>query len=443
MKIYREDAVASVIVFIVALPLCLGVALASGGTPEAGLITAVVGGIVCGMLSGAPLVVAGPAAGLSAFVYQLIQQHGIAGLAVITILAGIFQFSMGLLKLGKVFTLVPKSILEGMLSVIGFIIATYQVHVLLGQSSPSSVVVAIKTLPEALQKVYWPILLCGVLAIGIQLAWSKMPKMVAWIPGALPAVVVATLLSLLWEMPRVQIAESVDAFLATAKSVNFEVLSANVVGVTFAALGLAVVASAETLLTAIAIDGLASQRNKQRPANLNRELVAHGFANSISGFVGGLPMTGVIVRSAVNVTSGARTRMSTMLHGIWILLFVLLFPVVLNSIPLTGLAAVLVVTGFKLLNVKEFVHVWKKSRWHGFLWALTFVSILVSDLLTGLIVSISVYAIVEIGKRQFKSEPIQQTIEIAKLNIKSSNMTSVPPRTASLRREAEAPRDLM
>lgn len=415
MKFYREDAVASVIVFIVALPLSLGVALASGGSPESGLITAVVGGVLCGLLSGAPFVVAGPAAGLSAFVYQLIQQHGIETLAVITVLAGLFQFSMGLLRFGKLFTFVPKAILEGMLSVIGFIIATYQIHVLLGQSTPSTTLTAISTLTVAINNVYWPILVCGSLAVAIQLLWYKMPKSITWIPGALPAVIAATLLSLIWDMPRVQIADSVDAFLASAKIVNLDLITANLNGIIIAALGLAIVASAETLLTAIAVDGLVGNKiinQKPKPANLNRELIAHGVSNSVSGLVGGLPMTGVIVRSAVNVNSGARTRVATILHGVWILLFVLLLPNVLKSIPLTGLAAVLVVTGFKLLNIKEYIHVWKNSAWQGALWTLTFISILVTDLLTGLIISISVYVFAKMATNLFSTLQARKLVKV-------------------------------
>lgn len=396
MKHFREDIIASLIVFIVALPLSLGVALASGATPEAGLITAVIGGIVCGFMSGAPLVVAGPAAGLSAFVYQLIQQHGIATFAIITIFAGAIQFGMGIFKLGKVFKLVPKSILEGMLSVIGFIIATLQLHVLLGQSVPSSTLKAIAVLPTAIQSSYVPIVFCGGVAVAIQLLWNRLPKKISWVPGALPAVIVATLLSLLWEMPRVEISS-----LLPDQFPNFFNLNNNITGIVIASFGLAVVASAETLLTAIAIDGLA--KGKANPANLDKELLAHGVANSVSGIVGGLPMTGVIVRSAVNVSSGARTRLSTILHGVWILFFVLLFPAILNSIPLTALAAVLVVTGFKLLNVKEFIHVLKTSKLHGGLWALTFISILATDLLTGLIFSISTYVAVVFGTKVLQS----------------------------------------
>lgn len=394
MRLHKEDVIASLIVFIVALPLSLGVALASGASLEAGLVTAVLGGVLCGLLSGAPLVVAGPAAGLTALVYQLVQQYGIRGLAVITIIAGGLQFAMGLLKLGRFFSYVPRAILEGMLSVIGFIIAIYQVHVLLGQAVPSSIFKAFAELPKAVQNVYWPILLCGGIAVAIQLLWAKLPKQFSWIPGALPAVLVATALSLFWQMPRVQIADFVSHITTAFSAISTEPLWAMLPQFFMAAVGLAVVASAETLLTAIALDGVIAEKNKKnhRPADLNHELLAHGFANATSGFFGGLPMTGVIVRSAVNVSSGAKTRASTIFHGMWIALFVILAPGLLQKIPLTALAAVLVVTGFKLLNIKQFLRLFSQSKWQGSLWAFTFLAILSSDLLTGLCLGVGLYA---------------------------------------------------
>lgn len=414
MKIAKEDLLSSFIVFIVALPLSLGIALASGASLEAGIITAVLGGILCGLLSGAPLVVAGPAAGLTALVFQLVQQYGLKGLAIITIMAGIMQFLMGVFKLGRFFKLMPKAILEGMLSVIGFIIAIYQVHVLLGHKVPSSVVAAFTQLPQALLNLQWPIVFCGVLAVAIQLLWPRLPARFSWIPGALPAVIIATLVSLAWEMPRVQIANFIGHITGAISDFSLSSLFGISTKMLVSAFGLAIVASAETLLTAIALDGLIADRSgkKQKPAALDHDLLAHGFTNAVSGFLGGLPMTGVIVRSAVNVNSGAKTRWSTVFHGIWIALFVLFAPGLLQTIPLTALAAVLVVTGFKLLNASEFMKVLKHSRWQATLWAFTFMSILFTDLLTGLALGVLLFvggqslpalqAFRENGRRQAK-----------------------------------------
>ena len=392
MKLQREDIVSSFVVFIVALPLSLGVALASGASTEAGLITAVLGGVLCGLLSGAPLVVAGPAAGLTVFVYQLIQQHGIKGLALVTILAGVLQILMGALKLGRFFSYVPRSVLEGMLSAIGFIIACSQLHVLLGAGVPTSVSKSLLTLPESLQNVLWPIVFCGALAVAIQVSWNYLPKKFRWIPGALPAVIIATLLSLAWDMPRVKIADFFATIGETVSSHTIAPFLQNWWGLIVSALGLAIVASAETLLTAIALDGITTKRDgRPSKANLDRELLAHGTTNAACGFVGGLPLTGVIVRSAVNVNSGARTRLSTILHGLWIAVFVIFAPHVLQQIPLTALAAVLVVTGFKLLNIHEFRKLLAHSKPQAALWAVTFFGILFSDLLTGLGIGMSFY----------------------------------------------------
>lgn len=388
----KEDFLASLIVFIVALPLSLGISMASGMSAESGLITAIIGGMVCGLLSGAPMVVSGPAAGLAAFVFQLVQEHGIKGLAIITVVAGLIQILMGAFRMGKLFTYVPKAVLEGMLSVIGFIIASLQLHVLMGSPLPKSPIQAFTNMPETLRNIYIPILICGLVALIIQIYWGKVFKKLSWIPGALPAVIIVTALSLIWEMPRVQFGNFISGIIESMDSLSFSsIFQSGFWGLLLAALGLAVVASAETLLTAIAVDGLASKNDsKHIKSNLNQELLAQGVSNSLSGWLGGLPMTGVIVRSAVNVNAGAKTKWSTILHGLWIGLFVIFLPGVLQLIPLTALAAVLVITGVRLLNVKEFIHVIRKSRRQGFVWATTFCAIFLTDLLTGLIIGLVV-----------------------------------------------------
>lgn len=441
MKIHREDIISSFVVFIVALPLSLGIAMASGVSPAAGLITAILGGFLCGLFSGAPRVVAGPAAGLSAIIFQIVNEHGVKGLAVITVLAGMMQLSFGVFKLGKFFTYVPKSVLEGMLSVIGFIIAVYQLHVLFGSSVPKSIGQALTSMPQALLGAYWPIILCGAVAIAIQLAWPKMPLSLAWIPGALPAVIIATLLSLVWQMPRVEISDFVGSISSSMQGFSFSYAASLMPTVFVTALGLAVVASAETLLTAIALDNLA--RPSKTKANLNKELLAHGFTNAVSGLLGGIPVTGVIVRSAVNVNAGAKTRLSTVLHGIWIAVFVLLAPGVLQKIPLTALAAVLVVTGLKLLNVSEFKRVIKHSRWHGALWAITFIGILATDLLTGLCIAVSVFFLGEFGYKFLYKSRIREILSSAETMYFEEQSTPIKHRAKAAKADYIEPEQQM
>jgi MFS superfamily sulfate permease-like transporter len=380
----REDLIASLVVFIIAVPLSLGIALASGATPAAGLITAVIGGIMAGFLAGAPLGVTGPAAGMTALVFQLIQNYGIDGLAIITCFAGLMQIGLGLARAGKFFLLIPHAVLEGVLTAIGFIILVGQLHVLAGAPMPKSFFDGIVALPASLMG-FGPVLICGLIAIGIQLFWNAKMKKLKWIPGALPAVVIVTAISLFWEMPRVEL----EALLPLVRSSTDRFFAMGWVAQTLTylapAFGVAVVASAESLLTARAVDTLVEDRPGFRPANLNRELSAQGAANLFSGALGGLPMTAVMVRSAANVNSGAQTRWSTVLHGVWIATFVSLLPNVISKVPLTALAAVLVLTGYKLLNLPRLVHELRVDRRKGTLWILTSGLVLATDLLTGLV----------------------------------------------------------
>ena len=396
-KITRDDWIASLVVFIVAMPLSLGIALASGASPAAGLITAVVGGIVAGLFAGAPLSVTGPAAGMTALVFQLVQKFGMEGLAIITFIAGAIQILFGFARAGKVFTWIPHAVLEGVLSAIGLIIVVGQLHVLAGQPIPSSTVQGILTLPQSLLQ-FSPVLLCGILAIAIQIVWNKKMTRFKWIPGALPAVIGVTLVSLFWAMPRVEL----EALLPLAQSsfgrfTSFDWLPQAAMYLA-PAFGVALVASAESLLTARAVDTLTEDRPGFTPANLNKELAAQGSANLISATLGGLPMTAVMVRSAANVNSGAKTRWSTVLHGTWIALFVGLLPGLISKVPLTALAAVLILTGYKLLNLGRLSQELKSHPREGMLWVATSILILATDLLTGLLLSLGLAIIMNFKK---------------------------------------------
>ena len=385
----RADLVASLGVFIIAVPLSLGIALASGAPAGAGLIAAVIGGIVVGLLAGAPLVVSGPAAGLTALVFQYVMTHGIVGLAIITVLAGFLQIALGAARVGKVFNVVPAPMLSGMLAAIGLMIAAGQLHVLVGAKVPSGFLSGIASIPSVLTSSLstidgWTIAGLGLLAIAIQVLWPKLGRKAQFIPGALPAVVIVSLLAIPLSMPRVEIAslfttsvDAINAMVAYPWNSGFGALF-------IAAVGLALVASAETLLTARAVQDLALGKGLKSKLDLNRELLAQGTGNILSGALGGLPMTGVIVRSAANVNFGAKTRWSAVLHGAWILLFVAALPTVLAGIPLTALAAVLVLTGFKLLNVQGFLATCRKNAADGAIWASTLLLIISTDLLTGL-----------------------------------------------------------
>jgi MFS superfamily sulfate permease-like transporter len=400
----RNDIVASLGVFTIAVPLSLGIALASGVPASSAIVTAIVGGLVVGLISGAPLVVSGPAAGLAALVLQYVQQFGLTGLAIITIMAGLFQISLGAARFGRFFNLVPKSVLQGMLAAIGVIIAMGQVHVLIGQAVPSSVTAAITTLPDALLRTAASpigiIISClGLAAIALQIFWPKVSGKLSWLPGALPAVFVITLVSMLWDVPRVQFTSIIaDAQVSIANLFSSVAPWASVGIYLLPAIGLALVASAETLLTARAVDTLAAANGIKSNAKLDTEMIAQGVGNSISGILGGMPMTGVIVRSAANLNFGAETRWSTVLHGAWIFVAVIALPFVVTAIPLTALAAVLVITGFKLLNPTQVAAIFRSSRVEGTLWFVTFAAILATDLLKGLAIALAAAVVAHYGK---------------------------------------------
>ena len=397
----RSDFLASLVVFIIAVPLSLGIALASGTSPASGLIAAIIGGLIVGTASGVPFMVSGPAAGLTVLVFQIVQEYGLAGLALATAAAGIIQLVLGFLKLGWVFKLVPTGILNGMLSAIGFIILVGQLHILAGAAVPASPIKGVLTLPESFMQTFasgpWaPVFWIGLFAIAVQVFWPKSWKDKINLPPALPAVFFGTLFSLGFQMKRVEIGSLGNSVSDTFASISSFQMDSITIGIIISALGLALVASAESLLTARAIDVLMPDHPS---SDLDRELKAQGLGNMASGFLGGLPITGVIVRSAANVQAGAETRKSAVYHGLWILLFLTLFTAILQSIPLTVLASVLIVTGIKLLNIPQLITSLKTETQQGLYWLITMVAIISTDLLMGLGIGMMIVALVAVYQR--------------------------------------------
>lgn len=403
----RVDWVSGLVVFVVSLPLTLGISLASGATASAGIISALVGGIFVGLLSGAPLVVSGPAAGLTALVFMIIQDHGLMGLAIATAIAGLVQILMGGFRLGSIFTYVPKSILDGMLAAIGLIILLGQLHVWLGAKVPTSAILSFTTLPTSFKNVEAPVLVLGSLGFTIQILWTKYSGKFRWIPGALPAVIIVTLLALgFHSIPRVElesIGSAIRGQLSLWSDFSLGTLSMALIG---AGIGMGLVASAESLLTARAIEGMAEKKGFRFKTQLDRELLAQGTGNLLCGVLGALPITGVIVRSAANVESGAKTRWSTIMHGVWIGLFALALPGIVNAIPLTVLATVLILTGWKLLNLAAVIKDARKNPVDTGFWALTLSSILATDLLKGLLISLATYALYHLASSRIRIAPI-------------------------------------
>jgi len=386
-----RELLASVVVFLVALPLCMGIAIASGMPPAKGLITGIIGGLVVGWLAGSPLQVSGPAAGLAVLVFELVRQHGVAMLGPILLLAGFLQLVAGRLRLGCWFRVTAPAVVYGMLAGIGVLIVLSQIHVMLDgvpkpsgldnlSGFPAAVAQALPTLGGGLG---WQAGLLGLSTILVMGLWEKFrPQALRFIPGALLGVGLATLasLALALNVKRVEVpanlAEAID-WLKPADLLNFA--DPNLL---IAAFAVAFIASAETLLSAAAVDRMHSGER----SDFDRELSAQGVGNMLCGLLGALPMTGVIVRSSANVQAGAKTRLSAIFHGVWLLAFVLLLSSVLQSIPVASLAGVLVYTGVKLVDLKAFRRLGRYGRMPMFTYAVTALAIIFSDLLTGVLI---------------------------------------------------------
>ncbi len=371
-----RDLSASLVVFLVALPLSLGVAVASGAPARAGLVAAIIGGVAVGLLSGAPLQVSGPAAGLTVMVYANVQRFGFRTTCAITLVAGLVQVAAGGAGVARSALAVSPAVLHAMLAGIGALLTLGQVHVLLGASPHGSALQNLAALPHALRETHGAALTVGLVTLGALLLWNRwMARRVPFIPGSLVAVALGTAVSFAvpGRAPRVTLQGGLfDAFASPSLG------AASVTEVLLAGLALALVASAESLLCAVATD----QLHQGPRADLNRELIAQGVGNALSGLAAGLPITGVIVRSSANIRAGARTRLAAMLHGVWMLLFVALFARLLAWVPMAALAALLIHVGVSLVKVKELRAI---AEFHeALVYAVTFVGVVAINLLWGI-----------------------------------------------------------
>ncbi len=389
-----RDLTASIVVFLVAMPLCMGIAIASGVPPEKGLVTGIIGGIVVGLLAGSPLQVSGPAAGLAVIVFEFVRENGIEALGPVLLLAGVLQLVAGWLKLGGLFRAISPAVVHGMLAGIGALIVIGQFHILFDEKPMASGLQNMAAMPARVLGLSFSdvtgteiALALGVLTIAVMIGWEKLrPKSMTLVPGALLGVLAATAVA--WSMglgvARIDVPASLSAAFALPTSAAWFAPLAKP-ALVVAALAIAFIASAETLLSAAAVDRM----HDGVRTDYNKELRAQGVGNFLCGVFGALPMTGVIVRSSANVQAGGKTRLSTILHGVWILGFVALLPWILREVPMAALGGVLVVTGWRLVSVKHVEHLYKA---HGYLpaviWAVTFMLVVTTDLLTGVLVGL-------------------------------------------------------
>lgn len=343
----RHDVPASLVVFLVALPLSLGIAIASGAPLMAGLIAAVAGGMVAGAVGGSPLQVSGPAAGTVTVVAGLINQIGWPATCLVTIAAGVLQVLFGVSRIARAALAIAPVVVHAMLAGIGVTIALQQIHVVLGATSQSSAWANLRALPQSLTTQHGPDVLIGVLVVAILLCWPRLPAKIRAVPAALVAIVAATALAAILRLPVERITLSGSFFDAITLPDIGAAAASGWAPVLLGAVTIALIASVESLLSAVGVDKLHTGAR----TDFDRELIGQGAANTVSGFLGGLPITGVIVRSSANVAAGARTRMSAVLHGLWVLVFASLFTNLVQLIPKAALAGLLVVIGIQLIKL--------------------------------------------------------------------------------------------
>ncbi|MBV8788861.1 MAG: SulP family inorganic anion transporter [Mycobacterium sp.] len=376
----RHDLPASLVVFLVALPLSLGIAIASDAPVLSGLIAAIVGGIVAGCIGGSPLQVSGPAAGLTVIVAELVEQFGWAITCFITVIAGILQVLLGLSRIARAALAISPVVVHAMLAGIGITIALQQVHVLLGGESESSAWTNVTGLPAQIADAHRPGLVLGLLVIAILVVWRWVPARVARIPGPLVAIVVVTAISVVFpfQVSRIRLDGSVLEALQLPElpDGNWEAVALAVITVTL-------ITSVQSLLTAVSIDRMHSGAR----TDFNRELIGQGAANVVSGAIGGLPIAGVIVRSAANVNAGAKTRASTIMHGFWILLFAVPFAGLVEQIPTAALAGLLIVIGIELLKPAHIENALRNGDLAIYL--VTVISVVFLNLLHGVLIGLA------------------------------------------------------
>ncbi|MBK7885899.1 MAG: SulP family inorganic anion transporter [Bacteroidetes bacterium] len=429
----KTDIQAGLVVFLVALPLCLGIALASGAPLFAGIISGVIGGIIVGVMSGSQLSVSGPAAGLTAIVLAAIMSLGsYETFLLAVVLAGGIQILLGLAKAGTISNYFPSNVIEGMLTAIGVIIILKQLpHAIgydvdnegdfffietgTGHNTFSAIVDAINySHPGAI--------IITLVSLAILIAFNKLDflKKIKVVPGALVAVVVGVILNELFKssgstlaisqehLVNLPVADSFDSFLGQFTFPDYTAF-ANI-NVWIVAITIAVVASIETLLCIEASDKMDPLK---RYTNTNKELVAQGTGNILSGLIGGLPMTSVIVRTSANINSGGRTKIATITHGVFLLLAVITIPFILNKIPLACLAAILLMIGYKLASPAVFKHMWTTGKYQFIPFIITVVAVVLTDLLKGVAIGlvVSVFFILRANLKLayfFKKEDYQE-----------------------------------
>lgn len=387
-KCLGRDFASSIVVFLVALPLCMGIAIASGVPPILGLMSGIIGGLVVGVFAGAPLQVSGPAAGLAVMVFEFVKQYGLEALAPLGIMVGVLQLVVFKFKLAEWFRAISPALIKGLLSGIGLLILLSQVYVAFDASPVGSGLANLIQIPQSFHdfvimegggRMAFAIAVSTLVSI---ILWQRFaPKLSKVFPAPLFAIVVVAAGTVFFgaDVKFIQISSNFMNELNFIKGSHLNLISFNFL---LSCTAIAFVASAETLLSVTATDKLAGGKQ----SDYNKEIMAQGLGNMVAGIFGALPLTGVIVRSSANIESGAKTRGSAVMHGIWLALTVFLFTSVLSFIPMSALAGILIFTGWRLMDLKSIPALVKKSKSEAAIFFVTFGLIVSVDLLTGVVV---------------------------------------------------------
>ena len=416
----KSDFASGLVVFLVALPLCLGIAMASGAPLFSGIISGIIGGIVVGYLSKSHLSVSGPAAGLTAIILTAITDFGAFDIFLTAVLiSGFVQLGLGFIKAGSISNYFPTNVIEGMLAGIGLIIILKQLPHAFGYDADfegdQSFVQAngdnsFSSLFEVFNHVQLGAIVITVVSLIILISWDKVPflKKLKLVPGALIAVVAGIVLNEIFISSGSSLAISKEHLVSLPIPTSFDELKSIIVTPNFSGftnpkvwvvgLTIAIVASIETLLCIEASDRMDAQK---RYTDTNIELKAQGIGNIVSALIGGLPMTSVVVRTSANNAAGAKSKMSAIIHGVLLLISVLVIPVILNKIPLATLATILILVGYKLAKPATFKHFWDKGKYQFIPFVATLVAVVTTDLLKGVALGI-VISIIFILKGNLK-----------------------------------------
>ena len=416
----KSDFASGLVVFLVALPLCLGIAMASGAPLFSGIISGIIGGIVVGYLSRSQLSVTGPAAGLTAIVLTAITDLGAFNIFLTAVfIAGLVQLLLGFIKAGSISNYFPTNVIEGMLAGIGIIIILKQLPHAFGYDNDFEGDEAfrqldgsntISSLIALVQHFHLGAILITVVSLIILIIWDKVAvlKKLKLIPGALIAVIFGVVMNEIFaatgsilmvekqHLVSLPIPTSVEELKALITLPDFRALSDSKVWIT--GVTIAIVASIETLLCIEAADRMDAQK---RYTDTNTELKAQGIGNMLSSLLGGLPMTSVVVRTSTNNNAGAKSKMSTIIHGLLLLVSVLIIPAVLNKIPLATLAAILLLVGYRLAKPSTFYHFWEKGKYQFIPFFATLVGVVFTDLLQGVVLGL-IFSIIFVLKGNLK-----------------------------------------